>query len=82
MERSDVLQIRERFGKEVQATASDKSIPIQRLSWRDVPEKDASELIIESGGKRREFTFDNGDLATGAVRGEIEVIINTIIDNE
>jgi len=81
MARPDVIQKREHFRKALQETASKKAIPVEKLSWRDVPIRDASELIVESGGKTRVFTISDFDLIN-EVQGQIEQIINAIIDNE
>jgi len=81
MARPDAIQKREHFRKALQETASKKAIPVEKLSWRDVPNRDASELIVESGGKTRVFTISDFDLID-EVQGQIEQIINAIIDNE
>jgi hypothetical protein len=74
-------QDRERFIKELEQTASDRAIPIERLTWRDIPEKDAFELTIKAGGKERVFTIGDSQ-SIGDSEGEIELIINQIGDNE
>jgi hypothetical protein len=81
MAQQDVLENREQFQKALQDTASKQAIPIEKLSWRDVPNQDASDLIVESGGKKRVFTISDSDLIHD-VRGQIEQIINVAIDVE
>lgn len=81
MAHGDVTHEREQFVKELQQTASAKAIPIQKLSWRGVPNKEASELTIESGGKKRVFTVSDDDLINDG-QAQIDLIINGIIDNE
>ena len=76
-----VSRNREWFQKELEQTASRKAIPIQHLSWRDVSNQDASDLIVESGGKKRVFTLEHSDMTKDA-QGQIELIVNQIIDNE
>jgi hypothetical protein len=81
MAQPDVIQSREQFEQKLRQTASNKAIPIQQLAWRDVPNKDASDLTIESGGKKRVFTISNPDLRND-VQGQLELILNQVIDNE
>jgi hypothetical protein len=72
---------RDRFVKDLEQTASDRAIPIDRLDSREIPDKDGFEIIVESGGKKRIFTI--GDLESIKDREEeIELIINQIGDNE
>ena len=81
MANEDIAKNRERFVKDLEQTASDRAIPIDRLNCRDIPDKDGFELIVESGGKKRVFTI--GDFESIKDReGEIEFIINQISDNE
>jgi hypothetical protein len=68
------------FEKKLRDAFFKKVIPIDALTWQDVPDKDASVLIIESGGKKRRFTLDNFRIIADT-EGEIEVIINSLIDN-
>jgi hypothetical protein len=74
-------QDRDHFVKQLQQTASNKAIPIQRLSCRDLSGKDGFELTIESGGKKRVFTISDSQSVSDP-DGEIDLIINQIIDNE
>jgi hypothetical protein len=71
---------REQFVKDLKQTASDRAIPIEGLNCRAIPDKDGFELTVESGGKKRVFTI--GDKSMNDREGEIEFIINQIIDNE
>jgi hypothetical protein len=81
MAHDDIAKSRERFVKDLEQTASDRAIPIDRLESRELPDKDGFELIVESGGKKRIFTI--GDFESMQDReGEIELIINQINDNE
>lgn len=81
MVQQDIAKNRERFLKDLQETASQRAIPIDRVDSRDIPDKDGFELTIESGGKKRVFTL--GDVESVKDReGEIELIINQIGDNE
>ena len=81
MAQQNVVESRERFQKALEDTAVKQAIPIDKLSWRDVPNQHASDLIVESGGKKRVFTISDADL-TEDVRGQIEQIINVAIDVE
>jgi hypothetical protein len=74
-------QDRERFVKELEQTASDRAIPIERLTRRDLPDNDAFELTIKAGGKERVFTITDSQSISDS-EGEIELIINQISDNE
>jgi len=72
---------RDQFVKQLQETAAARAIPIERLSCRNIPNKDGFELIVESGGKKRVFTVDDA----GSINdkdAEIELIINQVRDNE
>ncbi|HEU4772006.1 MAG TPA: hypothetical protein VFS68_07590 [Candidatus Udaeobacter sp.] len=74
-------QARDSFVKKLQETASERAIPIDRLSCRDLPDKDGFELTVKSGGKERIFTISDAQ----SVRdpdGEIDLLINQIGDNE
>jgi hypothetical protein len=51
-------QGRDRFVTQLKQTAAERKIPIDRLSCRDLPDKDGFELIIEVGGKEQVFTID------------------------
>ena len=78
---NDIAKNREQFVKDLEQTASHRAIPIDRLNCREIPNKDGFQLIVESGGKERVFTI--GDFESMKDReGEIELIINQIIDNE
>ena len=44
---------RDGFVTQLKQTAAERKIPIDRLSCRDIPDKDGFELIIEAGGKNR-----------------------------
>jgi hypothetical protein len=81
MTNQDIVKNRERFVKDLEQTASDRAIPIDRLDCRDIPDKDGFELIVESGGKKRVFTISDFESMKDP-EGEIELIINQIIDNE
>jgi len=81
MAQQKVINKRGHFQQKLQQTASAQAVPLEQLSWRDVPNKDASELIVESAGKRRIFTITDSDLLNDD-EGQIELIINWAIDNE
>jgi len=74
-------QARDSFVKKLQETASERAIPIDRLSCRDLPDKDGFELIVKSGGKERIFTISDAQSVTDP-EGEIDLLINQIGDNE
>ena len=74
-------QDRDRFVTQLKQTACQRKIPIDRLSCRDLPDKNGFELIIEAGGKKRVFTIDES-AARKDPQGEIELLINQIGDNE
>src|ERR1044072_7161542 len=70
MAQQDTIQNRERFQAALQDAAAKQAIPLDRLSWRDIPNRDASDLIVEAGGKKRVFTIttrDMGDDAQGRI---------------
>jgi hypothetical protein len=79
--RDDIAKNRERFVKTLEQTASHRAIPIDRLDCREIPDKDGFQLIVESGGKERIFTIGDFESMKDP-EGEIELIINQIIDNE
>jgi hypothetical protein len=81
MAHDDIAKNRERFVKELQQTASERAIPIERLTFQDIPDKDAFELTIKVGGKERVFTITASQSINDS-EGEIELIINQIRDNE
>jgi hypothetical protein len=74
-------QARDRFVTQLKQTAAQRKIPIDRLSCRGLPSKDGFELIIEAGGKEQVFTIDES-AAIKDPRGEIDLLINQIGDNE
>jgi hypothetical protein len=74
-------QERDRFVMQLKQTAAERKIPIDRLSSRDLPDKDGFELIIEAGGKKQIFTIDEL-AAIKDPQGEIDLLINQIGDNE
>jgi hypothetical protein len=74
-------QEREDFVKKLQERASQRAIPIDRLSCRGIPDKDGFELIVESGGKKQVFTVSDSE-AIDNPEAEIEALINEIGDNE
>ena len=81
MAHENIAKNREQFIRDLEQTASCRSIPIDRLDCRDIPDKDGFVLVVESGGKKRIFTV--GDYESTQDRdGEIELIIDQIIDNE
>jgi hypothetical protein len=81
MAHDDIAKNRERFVKDLEQTASHRAIPIDRLNCREIPDKDGFELIVKSGGKERIFTIGDFESMKDP-EGEIELIINQIIDNE
>ena len=74
-------QARDRFVKKLQAIASERAIPIDRLGCRDLPDKDGFELTVKSGGKERIFTISDAQ-SVNDPNGEIDLLINQIGDNE
>jgi hypothetical protein len=74
-------QARDSFVKKLQETASERAIPIDRLSCRDLPDKDGFELTVKSGGKERIFTISDAQSVKDP-EGEIDLLINQIGDNE
>ena len=80
MAQQTVKQNRERFKKLLQDTASKRAIPIEKLDMREIPNRDAFELIAKSEGKERVFTIE--DSALDDPEGEIEQINNVLEDNE
>jgi hypothetical protein len=69
------------FVKQLQQTASDRAIPIDRLTCRDLPGKNGFELTIESAGQKRIFTVADSE-SVNDPDPEIELIINQIVANE
>jgi len=74
-------QERDRFVTQLKQTAAERKIPIDRLSCRDLPDKDGFELIIVAGGKEQVFTIDEF-AAIKDPQGEIDLLINQIGDNQ
>ena len=74
-------QERERFVMQLKQTAAERKIPIDRMSCRDLPDKDGFELIIEADGKKQVFTVDEF-AAINDPEGEIDLLINQIGGNE
>ena len=74
-------QNRENFVKRLQETASQKAIPIDRLSCQGIPDKDGFQLTVESGGKKQIFTVSDSE-AIKNPDAEIEALLNKIGDNE
>jgi hypothetical protein len=74
-------QERDGFVAQLKQTAAQRKIPIDRLSCRDLPDKDGFELIIEAGGRKQIFTIDESTARKDA-QGEIDLLINQIGDNE
>jgi predicted nuclease of predicted toxin-antitoxin system len=81
MAQQDTLKNRERFQAALQDAAAKQAIPLDRLSWRDIPNRDASDLIVEAGGKKRVFTITTSDMVDDA-QGQIDQILNVAIDVE
>ena len=81
MTQQDIIKNRERFQMALQDTASKQAIPLDRLSWRDIPVRDASDLIVEVGGRKRVFTITNNDMLND-MEGQIDQILNVAIDVE
>ena len=74
-------QDRDRFVTQLKQTAAERKIPIDRLTCRNIPGKDAFELIVESGGKERVFTIDESNSIKDP-EAEIDLLINQFGDNE
>ena len=81
MAHNNIAKNREQFVKDLEQTASQRAIPIDRLNCREIPDKDGFQLIVESGGKERIFTMGDFESMKDP-EGEIELIINQIVDNE
>jgi hypothetical protein len=81
MAHNNIAKNREQFVKHLEQTASQRAIPIDRLNCREIPDKDGFQLIVESGGKERIFTIGDFESMKDP-EGEIELIINQIVDNE
>ena len=52
MAQQDTIKERERFQAALQDAASNQAIPLDRLSWRDIPNRDASDLLSRRAAKR------------------------------
>ena len=74
-------QARDHFVKQLQQTASERAIPIDRLTCRDLPDKDGFEVTVKSGGKERIFTISDSQ-SVNDPEAEIDLLINQIGDNE
>ena len=74
-------QAQDSFVKKLQQTASERAIPIDRLSCRDLPDKDGFEVTVKSGGKERIFTISDNKWVNDP-GGEIDLVMNQIRDNE
>jgi hypothetical protein len=74
-------QDRDGFTSKLRQTASDRAIPIERLSCRDLPGKNAFELTIESGGTKRVVTVSDFESIKNR-DAEIELIISQILAPE
>jgi hypothetical protein len=74
-------QDRERFVEKLKQTASQRAIPIDRLSCQGIPDKDGFQLTVESGGKKQVFTVSDSE-AIKNPDAEIEALMNQISDNE
>jgi hypothetical protein len=74
-------QTRDHFVKKLQQTASERAIPIDRLTCRDLPDKDGFEVTVKSGGKERIFTISDSQ-SVNDPEAEIDLLINQIGDNE
>ena len=81
MAHQDTVKNRERFQAALQEAASKQAIPLDRLSWRDIPNRDASDLVVEAGGKKRIFTITTSDMIND-IAGQIDQILNVAIDVE
>ncbi len=81
MTHEDIVKAREQFLNDLRQTAAYRAIPIDRLNCRGIPDKDGFELIVESGGKERILTVSDFESIKDR-KGQIEFIINLIIDNE
>jgi hypothetical protein len=81
MTHQTVKQNRERFKKRLEDTASKQAIPIDKLDMREVRNRNAFELIANSGGKERVFTIEDFAISNDP-QAEIDQIINVLIDNE
>jgi len=51
MAQQDTIKNRERFQIALQDAASKQAIPLDELTWRDIPNRDASNLIIEAAAR-------------------------------
>jgi hypothetical protein len=81
MAQQDIIKSRERFQAALQDAASKQAIPLDRLTWRDIPNRDASDLIVEASGKKRIFTITASDMIND-IEGQIDQILNVAIDVE
>ena len=81
MVQQDTIKSRERFQAALQDAASKQAIPLDRLAWRDIPNRDASDLIVEASGKKRIFTITTSDMVND-IEGQIDQILNMAIDVE
>lgn len=74
-------QARDSFVKQLEQTAADRAVPIDRVRCRALPDKDGFELTVDSGGREQIFTISDAQSIKDP-GAEIELLINQISDNE
>ena len=72
---------RDWFENKLRETAGKKNVPIDKVSWNDVPRQDASELKISSSHKEKMRRIADFDLIHNKPDRNLEQLIDEIIDS-
>lgn len=81
MANQDVQQGREWFERKLRENASKKNVPINDVSWKDVPYHDASDVLVSGGDKQKKLRIENFKLVRDKPNSYLEDRIEEIIDS-
>jgi len=72
---------RDWFEKKLREIANKKNVPVDEVSWKDVPYHDASDLVIRSGDKKEDHRIKDFDLISDKPNRYLEQCIEQIVDS-
>lgn len=71
---------RDWFEKKLRETATERKVPIDYVSWNDIPEQDASDLVIRSGDKEERRKIKDLDLISNKPNVTLVTHIDKIVN--
>ncbi len=72
---------RDWFENKLREPATKKKVPIDYVSWNDIPKQDASDLVIRSGDKEERRAIKDLDLISNKPNATLVTHIDEIVNS-